>query len=563
SLSGFLLAYLPCLCAVVGLRSLPDAPASSLVHLRSAALLLTLIAGVATALPAMLRGLLFEIPWLFGRLGRTDDLLAAALSEPDSALGLHRSMGRLDPLARIFVRRRLALWRSAAQGVPGVKEADLARVIRILEQRWREEAREANPQAEPATGTGRWPWWMRPGVPSVGLSLLLAAAAFGAAVRWRADPNEQPSGLCRIGQLLDPRVEQLFAEEIPSLIMDMSSNPVPVESLPAYAQVQGALAGLEPALPGIGAAVTDLIRMGRRGRRRSYSIRRARDRLNHLLRDAQQPFFVCARLRPRPGLPENWGDLFYVLSYRIRACRTYRCSDRRFAVLELARIDELNVVENYLGMTEQRETSVAVFADRLAAFMEGRLHGVLQRGDLVGRIARRALGELAPGAAIEEGPQGAVGCALREGLTRHELHHRWAGLDPDPPNWLWAALAGFADESVHGVTAEIGAYLGEMRTSPAYARLRLALMLDALESPAGRSGIHGRARAFAVGGLLLSSSNQLFPSAQSELDRAAVVLDAIDDSTLIARIDALHEKVFGQPTPVFEPVEPEERKDGL
>jgi len=265
------------------------------------------------------------------------------------------------------------------------------------------------------------------------------------------------------------------------------------------------------------------------------------------------PYYLRSRLWPGGG---SDGDRFAVLVYRVAACRRYRPAGGGTprAVLELERVDRLGVIEAYMGVTEQEETFVTVIRDRLDHFVRQRLSLVAGRRDALGGIARRAAVHLGGGDFDPAlGAESRLGQALIEGLIRHELHHRWLGLDPDPPAALWAALPDHPEPAVRAVTAEVGAYLGELRTGPAYARLRLALMLDALARPAGRRGSHGRARAFLLQ-RLLGPARPARSWTAAERWAAARGLEALTDTDLIDRIDHLHRRLFNTPTPVFERV---------
>ncbi|MBW2699285.1 MAG: hypothetical protein JRF33_00570 [Deltaproteobacteria bacterium] len=549
-LAGFLIVYLPCLCLVVGLRNLPFLPAYTLVHLRSAALLFALTGGLALSVAALLRALWFEIPWLFGRLTRFDDMLAASLSAPDATDSLQRSMERLNPLLRIWLRRRLALWRSAASGLPEAGAADLSRVMILLERRWREERNGPNSmEVDESDKPPAWPPWAighRLSLLLVFLVVTLLGLTWGMAHRselgmpWILEEPAKP-------------LHHLFTEQFPEVVMDMSRNPgMAIERLPRFKELKLRLREFRTSLPGLDTRMQELLRLGHKGRSRIRRIRRARDDLNHLLRAHNVPFFVSSRVRAQSEGP----DMFYVLVYRILACRRYQhaSSQQVFAVLELSRVDRLNIVENYLGMTEHEETYVTVFSDRLEQVLGGRLRnlmaqdGVLAEEALKGWIAGRPEGAADLG--VESGPGLDL---LREGLTRHELHHRWMGLEPEPSTLLWTRLDGFSEDAVRGVTAEVGAYLGELRSSPAYARLRLALMLDSALRPMGSMGIHGRARDFILEQILLPELAVDF-SPRIHGAAAAERLAEFGDDDLIERVDVVHRKVFGVGAPVFVPI---------
>ncbi len=457
SLAGFATAFLAGLCLLVGLRNLPLMPANTLIHLRSAVVILVVTAGGGIGLAALVRSFLQE---------------------------------------------------------------------------------------------QRWPWWARFHWLSLGGLLLVGLfVTVSLVAAHRTDPGKP--------WLLGPddeRLQRLFTEQLPALVLDVSHPGGRYRDRAAYKDMRRSLEELRASYPGIREGVEELIALGSLGRSRLHRVRRARDRLNRLLQRARVPYYVRSRVTPRG---EGRADLFYLLIYRIRACLRYRPRDesRVYAVLHLERADPLGVVETYMGMTEEEETFVTVFLDRLEFFMSGRLSQVVGRQDRIGEIARGALLDLdgRPGEpdGLEQGIGGPFGRELIEALTRHELHHRWMGLNPEPPTVLWAALSGYSEGSVRGVTSEVGAYLGEMRYRPAYARLKLALMLDGLERRAGRRGSHGRARAFLVREILgveVADESGLLPWG---MEHAVERLSQLGDDELVGRIDRVHEELFGGPAPVF------------
>ena len=550
ALAGFCMAFVPGLCLLIGLRYLPFVPGNTLVHLRSAALLLVMGVGGAITLAGLIRGLWFQIPWTFGRLTRMDNNLAVALASPDPDSSLRRSLARLHPLVRLTVRRRLSLWRSAAAQVPGARQADLSAVIRFLERRWREERsvteRDASDRKLPT-----WPGWMRGAwLNLAGISLILLVVGIGLAATQRADPGR----VWTLGEAAEP-LARVFTEQLPAVVLDLSEPMGDFKMRAAYRELMADLASLEPAYPGLTAGIDELIGLGRYGRHRLHRIRRSRDRLNRLLRDLSVPFYV--RSRVRAGDPGE-RDLFYLFVYHIQACLRYRArgEDQTYSVLHLRRADRLNVIEGFMGMTEEEETFVAVFGDRLEAFMGERLTEVVSRGDGVAELALAAMQRLGGTRAdLASGLEGPLGHCLLEGLTRHELHHRWMGLNPEPPTALWASLWGFPDDAARAVSAEVGAYLGELGLRPAYARLRLAVLLDALARPDGRRGAHGRARAFVVEQLLGEDLADPLVRSKGGLERAAERLALLPDRALMARVARAHMDLFGLSAPIFERVD--------
>ena len=155
-LFALLLVFLPLLCVLVGLRNFAVLPAATLLHLRSAALIMTVMAGVGLALPILVRGAWFEVPWSFGQLTFADRMLAAALSrgESQSEGAVAVSLNRVHPLVRPFVHRRLYMWRSAAAQA-GAGEAELSQVMSFLSGRWKEEKKSDEELPKD------WPGWMR------------------------------------------------------------------------------------------------------------------------------------------------------------------------------------------------------------------------------------------------------------------------------------------------------------------------------------------------------------------------------------------------------------------
>ena len=105
---------------------------------------------------------------------------------------------------------------------------------------------------------------------------------------------------------------------------------------------------------------------------------------------------------------------------------------------------------------------------------------------------------------------------------------------------------------MRGVAAEVGAFLGELSYHPAYARMRIALMLDSLESPEGDRGYHGMARVFLVGRLFDVEAEWAWRSAVPRL--VAPILAVMSDADLTERINRCHRDLFGVPAPVFERV---------
>ncbi len=568
ALAGFAAAFVPGLCLLVGLRNLPSVPASTLIHLRSAALLLTLTAGGGLALAALVRALWYEVPWTFGRLSLADDLLAAALSDPDPDGSLRRSLGQLHPLVRTFVRRRLVLWRLAAAEVPGAGQADLSEVIRFLERRWGEEQAGRRALADLGVSSGRdpsdgdaptgqqqaWPGWTRGPWLSLGLVLVVVC---GLLLVWGLGRRPDQGQIWSLGPD-SPGLAEVFVDRLPGVAVDLARSQDRYQDRAAYKNLQHALADEEGRVAGLTDAVDDLISLGHAGRYRLHRVRRARDRLNRLLMAHQVPYYVRSWVRVGPTTAD---DRFTLLTYRIRACRLYRIrgADDALAVLLLSRADRLNLVEGYVGMTEQEETFVAVLIDRLGFFMGARLAEVLERPDVLGQIAAEAAEQLGggPDPSVDQpaGFDSPLGQQLADGLVRHELHHRWLGLEPEPPTALWAFLMDYQADLVSAVTAEVGAFLGELRYRPAYARLRLALMIDGLQRPAGRRGSYGLARAYLVHRLL---DVDLGPNGLPDwagLGQAVQSLSMLEDGDLVERIDAVHADLFGQPAPVFERID--------
>lgn len=544
-LFALLLAFLPLLCVLVGLRNFAVLPAATLLHLRSAALIMTVLAGVGLALPTLVRGAWFEVPWSFGQLTLADRMLAAALSggETRSEEAVARSLGRIHPLVRPFVRRRLCMWRSAAAQA-GAGEAELSQVMSFLSGRWKEEK-----------GSGEelprdWPGWMRgqwiPGI-AAGAVVLLGVLTLLAVHRSPATTTWECAGESDAGR-------ELFEEAIPAVISDLSYRGGDIRDLDSFDDLDRSLKAAEAYCPGIRDRLIDLLQLGSRGRERLHSIWRARDRLNHLLQENGVPYFVRARVRARRRI--GGGDLFYTLNYRVTDCRRYRVKGggEVFPVLHLQRADQLNVIEYYVGATDEEDPYVTILLNRVEVFLDRRMRAVVERDDAVGDAAAQGLLSVAESLdALQPGLEGPVGAFVIEGLTRHELHHKWLGLDPEPPTALWAWMSEYTGDAVRGVAAEVGAFLGELSYHPAYARMRLAVMLESLETAEGHRGTHGMARVFLLQQLFEVESAWEWRSALPRL--VAPVLATIDDEDLAARINRRHQDLFGVPPPVFERVE--------
>ncbi len=544
-LFALLLAFLPLLCVLVGLRNFAVLPAATLLSLRSAALIMTVMAGLGLALPILVRGAWYEVPWSFGQLTLADRMLAAALSggEPRSEEAVARSLGRIHPLVRPFVRRRLRMWRSAAAQA-GAGEAELSQVMSFLSGRWQEERK--SDEELPRD----WPGWMRgqwiPALAS-GFLILLGALTLLAVHRSPATATWVCSGDDHAGR-------ELFEEAIPAVISDLSYRGGDIQNLDSFGGLERSLEAAEAYCPGIRSEVINLLELGSRGRKRLHSIWRARDRLNQLLQLNGVPYFVRARVRARrrPG----GGDLFYTLNYRVTDCRRYRVENggEVLPVLHLQRADQLNVIEYYVGAADEEDPYVTMLLNRVEVFLDRRLREVVARDDSVGDAAARGVLAVAESPeTLDQGLAGPLGRLIVEGLTRHELHHKWLGLDPEPPTALWAWMSEYTTDAVRGVAAEVGAFLGELGYHPAYARLRLALMLDSLETAEGHRGYHGIARVFLLQQLFGIESAWEWRSALPHL--VAPILATIDDSDLKGRIDRCHSALFGVPPPVFERME--------
>jgi hypothetical protein len=541
-LFALLLAFLPLLCVLVGLRNFAVLPAATLLNLRSAALIMTVMAGVGLALPILVRGAWYEVPWSFGQLILADRMLAAALSggEPRSEEAVAQSLDRIHPLVRPFVRRRLSMWRSAAAQA-GAGEAELSQVMSFLSERWKEERKSDEELPKD------WPGWMRgQWIPAIaaGVVVLFGALTLLAVHRSQVTTTWECGGDGDAGR-------ELFEEAIPAVISDLSYRGGDIQDLDSFAGLERSLKAAEAYCPGIRDKVIGLLDLGSRGRRRLHSIWRARDRLNLLLQVNKVPYFVRARVRARrrPG----GGDLFYTLNYRITDCRRYRVKNRGevFPVLHLQRADQLNVIEYYVGAADEEDPYVTMLLDRVEVFLERRMREVVGRDDAVGDAATRGVLAVAESLeALEQGVAGPVGAFVVEGLTRHELHHKWLGLDPEPPTALWVWMSEYTSDAVRGVAAEVGAFLGELSYHPAYARMRLALMLDSLQTAEGHRGYHGVARVFLLQQLFEVESAWEWRSALPHL--VAPILATISDAELAGRIRRCHQNLFGVPAPVFE-----------
>jgi len=540
-----LVCFLPLLTLLVGVRNFAVLAAYTLPHVRAAALMLTLTLGLCLAVSILVRGLWYEIPWTFGQLTRVDRVLLSVLAAPDLPVALARALDRLHPLVRPFVRRRLRLWQSAAEAAPGDGQADLVRVMRLMEDRWREE--QAMGQVLPP----RWPRWM------LGRRIELTAAAGTAVVAVLTllavhQPTEVPVWT---GARDSAALDRVFSSELPAVVSGLSRCDAELDAMPCFDGLRRTLREAERDCPGLHDAVVHLLQVGSRGRRRLHSIWRARDRLNHLMQEHDVPYFVRSQIRAARGCGGR--DLFYTLSYRVQACRWYRRQgdSTRLPVLHLVRADDLNVVESYMGTTDEAEAYVTILLGRLEVFLEQNLLPLLRRDDPVGRAARHGLRQARIALDSEEAARADMAKLMIEGLTRHELHHLWTGLDPEPPTALWVWMRDYAETAVRGVASELGAFLGELTLGPGYARTRLAVMIDALERHEGHRGHHGLARIFVLS-KLLGLALEGPPQWQAYLVVSqAHRLESLPDTELAERVAALHRELFGVEAPVFEPVD--------
>ncbi len=229
---------------------------------------------------------------------------------------------------------------------------------------------------------------------------------------------------------------------------------------------------------------------------------------------------------------------------------------QRVPVLHLVRADPLNIIEQYVGATVAEEAFVSILVDRVDEFIYRRMAPAVEWDDAVGQAIRQSVvavsGSLEE---LQEGIDGPLGILVIEGLTCHELHHKWLGLNPEPPTALWAWMSGYSDDAVSGVASEIGAYLGELSSSPVYARLRIALMIAALQDSQGRHGTHGFARVFLLAKLFDVDLEQPLRLQIVGIKLHASQLRAISDAELIDKFDALHKELFGTAVPRFELVD--------
>jgi hypothetical protein len=546
ALVTLLLAFIPILCLLVGLRSIAFMAAHTLLHIRSAVVILTVVVGGCLAVSILARSAWYEIPWTFGQLTRVDQMLAAALAEQDTEATLSASLEKLNPLVRPIVRRRLRLWKSAAAEVPGAGEADLSRVMHFLEERRREE-RELG-EEPPAI----WPGWMLGIRPYVILGTAVLAFILPT---WLA-AHRPPVALDWVIRLDNPELDSIFTDEITEAISDLSRHREDSSDLGSISGLSASLQRAEILCPGIHDGLMDLLKLGELGRNRLHSIWRARDDLNYLLQVKGVPYFVRSRVRARRGVGGR--DLFYLLTYRVVDCRQYRLvdSELEYPVLKLERADRLNVIERYVATTDEEEPYVSILLNRVGEFMDQRLLEVAEGDDLVADIVRSGLATA--GMELSEfasGVKGRLGEWVVEGLTRHELHHKWLGLDPDPPASLWAWMSGYSEDSVRGVASEVGAFLGELGYQPAYARMRLALMIDAISTYPGHRGTHGRARIFLLARLFDVELGGPLAWQVQGIRLAIPKLTVMDDKEISRRIDECHQELFGVGLPRFEPVD--------
>jgi len=545
-LVALILAFVPVLTLLVGLRNFAILISYTLLHVRAAALILATTVGATLALATLFRGSWYEVPWTFGRFTRIDRRLASLLLETETQDSLTSRIRKLPFIIRPFVFRRLALWKAAAAQVPGAGQNDLSRVMQFLIKRWQEEKTSDEELVD------KWPAWIRVGwLYGTLATVLFLCGGLTWLAAWRADPGR----VCVLEQQ-SPELAEIFTTGIPDVIIELSRQDRQGHQPPSLTTLRQALAEAEKENPGIEAGVLDLLDLGAYGRRRLHSIWRARDRLNFTLHKNHIPYFV--RSRVRSYLEPGAGDLFYLLTYRIIECRVYEEKNRqqRIPVLHLVRADPLNIIEQYVGATVAEEAFVSILVDRVDEFIYRRMAPAVDWNDAVGDAIRKSV--LAVSGSLEElqeGVDGPLGILVIEGLTRHELHHKWLGLNPEPPTAVWAWMSGYSEDAVRGVTAEIGAYLGELSFSPVYARLRIALMIAALHDSESRHGAHGYARVFLLAKLFDVDMEQPLRLQVLDILAQASALGTTSDAELIDKFDALHQELFGTAVPHFELVD--------
>ena len=557
---SFCSGFIPALCLLVGVRDLSINPVTALVHIRSAGLILAVTLGASLSLAALFDSLWFDTPWLGGKMTKLDHLFACAGDSTMDHVRFFRELFKpMNPIVRLFAKHRLSMWVAAAGSSENSEKNDLEKVVDLLEQVQLEETamlcRGNLPEPEAKQDKRKGPrcmvaWWLRGHwMTMAGLCFVALLGLVSFYSMWRPKlqicPNLDDANVVDNGL-----ANEVFSHLIPDVILDMERYGKLRRTVPLF-MLKNALLKLNAQAPGVYSKALSLLETASEGRYMFHSLRRVRDGLNRLLLKNHIPYYVSSRMLPRRDAP----DLFYLLSYKISFCSMYVDTNtgQKFSVLYLHRVDGLNIMESYMGVAEEEEEFVTVIIDRLSSFMQEQVLTIVDRSDLVGKIVSDCISVLGQGPGdLSKGVEGSLGKNLLQGLTRHELHHRWIGLEPEPPTEIWAFLLEYSNSFARAVTSEVGAFLGEMIYCPSYARLRLALMVDALGRPEGRKGVYGRARVFVLHKVLGVDVFSGQRPTRSWLAMAAERLEAIDDDSLTLRIDKAHIDLFGVPVPRFE-----------
>jgi hypothetical protein len=540
-LAGLLLGYVPMLGFLMALRTFATLPAFALVLIRSSAVMLSVTAGCAIALAAWIRGLWFDVPWLLGSIGSMDLYWMKVLSESDPALSISKGLHSNHPMVRPFLKRRLLLWQKAAAAALGGSEINFSGTVRWMESRRREEGLS---DRKDLSG------WVNPRWVSLGVVFSLIGLAAAAVPFLRFDDNV----VQRLGQEIhvSPVLDRVFEKEIPKTQEELYHFSTPFEQAPSVAKIAASLSEVEGDHQGLKSLVLKFLSLSREGRHRIHRTRRARDELNRMMLREGIPYYLGGSLQPRMTSDR---DMFVVLTYHILDKKRYRhnISGAPFEVLLLSRADNLNIVESYVGATEEEESFVTLLLDRLEELVTESLIPMADRKDGIGRAVLQSIerGGI-PSMDVRLGVDGFLSELLLEGLIRHELHHRWMGTHPEPPDALWVWMRGYSDDAVGDVAAEVGALLGELAYAPEYARLRIALSLESLQDERGYGGSHGMAARF-----LLHRFFGVEPESKSAwrmIGSGTVLgwLDAWNDRELMEAIDGCHKDLFGMEAPRFD-----------
>ncbi len=294
-------------------------------------------------------------------------------------------------------------------------------------------------------------------------------------------------------------------------------------------------------------------------------------RVNRALRRTGLPFYVEPeyyeirdREAQRTGGP--WRPVTLLLSYRVERVRHFRAGQRRYGVLDVRRIDHVNVATSRLGYVRPDEPFAVVDVgaiERESREDLGSLHApdtcglAMLTGGPQARQADAACGRLRQTLFTEGGPTQETLVRLHvAGTTRHELQHQVDGEDLAVPRLLYDRFPDRDERLLHRIAKEASAYLCELQTEDsqeAWLHARQVIALAVMRS----SFIYATATALAVGAVMDEAG--ILESGLPKLDLAVALAQAMEaeganvGAWLTLRAGAAHEALFGTPCAVITP----------